>query len=115
MNTEFTEQLIHLAQISRVAVRVEQRQCRSWVPHIHSHNLVPSFCTQLQNIDVFPRRHARHRQSPSGLIHRKSVRWRLRWAERELGGQGGLDPAHYEGCLFREKMWESRVLIFRES
>lgn len=52
MNAQFDEELIHLAQISSVPMRIQQSRARHWVSNIHSDDLVPLSSWDLHDLDI---------------------------------------------------------------
>jgi len=82
--TQLGEQLVHLTQIGGVAVGIEQGGGGGRVCNVDGNDGVPSFGTELQNVDVFPGGHPRHLQLPGDFIHPNAVRRRIGGEKREL-------------------------------
>ena len=88
MDTQFNEELIHLAYISSVAVRIQNGGGGHWVADIDCHDLIAAASRKLQNVDVFTVGKRVHEQEPSWVVLNDLVgRW-VWWEKSKLCSHG---------------------------
>jgi hypothetical protein len=100
VSPELDEELVHLTQVSSVAMRVQKREPRKRVPPEHGNDLVPAFGVQQMHVRVLIHRHPREHQPPI-LVSVNIIRRRLRWKEGELGSHARSHIAHLTPTHFR--------------
>ncbi|CAK9150677.1 unnamed protein product [Ilex paraguariensis] len=84
---QFDEELKHLAQISSIAVGIEEGDRGFGVLDMYGHDFITTSSPKLQNVDVFSSSDFRNvRFATVGVVGDHSVRWWARWEEGELGG-----------------------------
>lgn len=93
--TKLDKELVHLAQISGVAMRVQKCGTRHGVTHVNRHYLRPPPRRQPHNFHVFAVRKWAQKQQPSHFIVHQLVRRRIRWKESELRRHRRRHPTHY--------------------
>ena len=94
VDAQFDEELVHLAQIGGVAVRVEQSRSGQRVSNVNSHYLSAAASRQFQNLYVFSVRKWAQQQQADVLVGDELVRRRIRWEKGELGRHGRRHPTH---------------------
>lgn len=68
MNAQLDEELVHLADISRIPMGIEQRRGGHGVPHIEGHDLGAAARRKLQNVDVFAVGEVVEEQEAGGIV-----------------------------------------------
>lgn len=100
VSPELDEELVHLTQVSSVAMRVQQREPRKRVLPEHGNDLVPAFGVQQMHVHVLIRRHPGENQPPI-VVSVNIIRWRVWWKESELGSHARSHIAHLAPTQFR--------------
>lgn len=94
VDAQFNEELVHLAQIGGVSVRVEQSRGGHGVPNVDGDYLGATASRQFENLDVFSVGEGAEKQETRQLILDQLIR---RWIRREkgkLGRHGRRHPTH---------------------
>lgn len=94
MNAQLDEQLVHLPDICRVSVRVQQRRVGHGVPHVHRHDFRAPPRRELQYVDVFAVREWVQQLQPRRLVGHQLVARRRRWKKRQLCCHWRRHPSH---------------------
>lgn len=68
VDAQLDEELVHLAQIGGVAVRVEESGGGHGVPNVDGHNLRPPPRRKLQDLHVFPVRERAQQQQARPVV-----------------------------------------------
>ena len=82
MNTELDEELIHLAKIGSVAMRIQQSGSRHRMPDINGNNIGAPTRWKFQNFNIFAMRERAKKQKTSKIISDELIG---RWIRREEG------------------------------
>jgi hypothetical protein len=110
MDAEFDEKLVHLANIGRVSMRVEDGGGGHGVPDVYGHDLGAAARGQPQDLDVLAVRKGVQEQEPGGIVRNQLVgRW-VRWKECKFGSHGRSHPTHYLALslrLWKETQWQT--------
>lgn len=88
MDTQINEELVHLADVCGIAVRVEERGGGHGVPHVHGGDLRAPPRLQTEDVDVLAVGEGGQEQEPGGMVRNHPIgRW-VRWEEGEFRGHG---------------------------
>lgn len=88
VDAELDEELVHLAKIGGVAVRVENSGSCHGVANVHAHYLGAAARRKLQNFHVLAMRKRTQEQKPRQLVLHHLVRCWVRREERQLRSHG---------------------------
>jgi len=88
VDAELDEELVHLAEIGGVAVRVEEGRGGHWVVNVERHYLRAALRRKLQDFHVLAVRERREEEQTCEVVRHHLVRRRARRQEGELCRHG---------------------------
>lgn len=97
MGAELDKELVHLAEVSCVAMGVEQGETSGGVFDVEGDDVLATFGVEAHDINIVLEGDIGERQSSGARVLDDAVRRRGRWEEGKLGSYGGGESTHGRG------------------